>query len=208
MRNENQIKKGAVMRITREQVKNQYYKGLSDVQEDTCERLEIVTFTFKKNGKPGVLVWKGKQAKPIQHYVFASVEKQMAHVQKVIESEVKEMEAKKELAAKKKAAVCPYKVGDILTGSWGYDQTNVDAFQVTGLKGKSVVLKRIGCEMVDAVSGMSCHVMPVKNDFAEGAEEMVKKPQTWNGESWYVKLHYSCSLSLWNGSKMYKSWYA
>ena len=208
MRNENQIKKGAVMRITREEIKNYFYKGLSDVKEDTCERLEIVTFTFKKNGMPGVLVWKGKQAKPIQYYRFASVEKQMAHVKSVIESEVKEMEAKKELSAKKKAAVCPYKVGDILTGSWGYDQTNVDAFQVTALKGKSVVLKSIGCEIVDAVSGMSCHVMPVKNNFVENAEEIVKRPQTRNGENWYVKLHYSCYLSLWNGSKMYKSWYA
>ena len=196
------------MRITREQVKNQYYKGLSDVQEDTCERLEIVTFTFKKNGKPGVLVWKGKQAKPIQHYVFASVEKQMAHVKSVIESEVKEMEAKKELAAKKKAAVCPYKVGDILTGSWGYDQTNVDAYQVTGLKGKSVVLKRVCLDITDYVSGMSCHVVAVKNDFVEGAKEIVKKPQTYNGENWYVKLHSSSHLTLWDGSKMYKSWYA
>ena len=194
--------------FNRDSMKKSYYGGLSNIQEDYCERLEIVTFTFDKNGKPGVLVWKGKQSKPIQYYRFASVEKQMAHVQEVIESEVKYMEAKRATAAKKKAAVCPYKVGDILTGSWGYDQTNVDAFQVTALKGKSVVLKRIGCEMVDAVSGMSCHVMPVKNDFAEGAEEIVKKPQTWNGENWYVKLHYSCSLSLWDGSKMYKSWYA
>ena len=213
MRNGNQIKKGVKkMRsftLTRDDMKKSYYGGLSNIQEDSCERLEIVTFTFDKNGKPGVLVWQGKQAKPIQYYRFSSVEKQMDHVQGVIESEVKYMEAKRATAAKKKAAVCPYKVGDILTGSWGYDQTNVDTYQVVNVKGKSVVLKAICQEIVkDSEGHMSCQVMPVKNAFLENSEEITKRPQTYNGENWYVKLHYSCHLSLWDGSSMYKSWYA
>ena len=119
------------------------------------------------------------------------------------------MEAKKELAAKKKAAVCPYKVGDILTGSWGYDQTNVDTYQVVKVKGKSVVIKAICQEMVgDSEGHMSCQVMPVKNAFRENAEEITKRPQTYNGENWYVKLNHSCHLRLWDGSSMYSSWYA
>jgi hypothetical protein len=207
MRNEN--KKGAEMKLTKADLKKHYYKNLSGVQEDICERLEIVTFTFKKNGKPGVLVWKGKQAKPLQYYSFPSVEKQMAHVKELIESEVKEMEAKKAKAEKKKAAVCPYKVGDILTGSWGYDQTNVEAYEIVALKGKkTVVLKSVCMEITDTVSGMSCHVKPLKGEYVEGAKEIVKMAMTHDGEKWYVKLHYSCYLSLWDGSKMYKSWYA
>lgn len=60
---------------------------------------------------PGVLVWKGKQAKPIQYYRFASVEKQMAHVKSVIESEVKEMEAKKNCLRKRRPLFVLIKLG-------------------------------------------------------------------------------------------------
>ena len=212
MRKQNKKRKGVEMRnltFNRDDMKKSYYGGLSNIQEDYCERLEIVTFTFDKNGKPGVLVWQGKQAKPIQYYRFASVEKQMAHVQEVIEAEVKYMEAKRATAEKKKNAVCPFKVGDILTGSWGYDQTNAEAYQVVEVKGKSVVIKSLAFETEkDSEGFMSCRVMPVKDSFSEDSKGMLKRPQTYNGENWYVKLNHSCHLSLWSGSSMYSSWYA
>ena len=191
------------MRLTRDQLKTHYYKNLSNVKEDNCERLEIVTFEFE-DGKPGVLVWMGKQAKPIHYYKFSTVEKQMAHVQKVVESEVKEMEAKKTLAEKKKAAVCPFKVGDILTGSWGYDQTNVDFWQVTKLIGKSMAeVRPIGS--IDASSEneapMTEHVVPYADHFIGPARRVRISNSGFNPESF---IH----ARLWDGKPCYASHYA
>lgn len=211
MRNE-KTKQETKMRnltFTRDDIKRSYYGGLVNIKEDHCERLEIVTFNFEKDNKPGVLVWKGKQTKPLQYYKFASVEKQIEHVQKLMEAEVRELEAKKALAEKKKAAKCPFKVGDLLYGTWGYDQTNVEAYQVVGLKGKSsVVLKAVCQEIVKGSQGYDCcNVKPVKDSFLSG-KEIVKRATTYNGENWTVKMHYSCHLRLWEGQEIYKSWYA
>lgn len=44
----------------------------------------------------------------------------------------------------------PVEVGDIFYSSWGYDQTNVDFYEVVGLtpSGKSVKVRRIGNKYV------------------------------------------------------------
>ena len=62
--------------------------------------------------------------------------------------------------AEKKPAVNKYgvKVGDLFYSSWGYEQTNVDFFQVVALAGESSVrVRQVNPPMVEetAVSGMS-----------------------------------------------------
>ena len=58
------------------------------------------------------------------------------------------------------------KVGDILKSSWGYDQTNIDYFQVVKLIGKTMVgLRAINGEMVESTSWASGKVRPVKDSF-------------------------------------------
>jgi hypothetical protein len=47
----------------------------------------------------------------------------------------------------------PYKVGDILHHSWGYDQTNCDFYQVVEAKKASVILKKIGAKTVPGSEG-------------------------------------------------------
>lgn len=56
-----------------------------------------------------------------------------------------------------------YNVGDILCNSWGYDQTNVEWFEVVALAGKSmVVLREIESRVVPGSEGfMSGSVVPV-----------------------------------------------
>lgn len=59
------------------------------------------------------------------------------------------------------------KVGDIFRMSWGFDQTNVDYFQVVRLTPKGAVVREISYEEVPGTNkgGMSCMVRPVKNGF-------------------------------------------
>ncbi|NBR55091.1 MAG: hypothetical protein EBT82_03865 [Micrococcales bacterium] len=63
--------------------------------------------------------------------------------------------------------VNPYKVGDILYGSWGYDQTNIDFYQVVEVKNRSLKIQKIGYKSVRSTSWCSEEVAPVKDKFVK-----------------------------------------
>lgn len=121
----------------------------------------------------------------------------------------------------------PYKIGDILHHSWGYDQTNCDFYQVVEVKKASVVLRKIGAKTVPGSEGfMSESLMPEKDAFIiEGFQALTKhdKPITPDNPtitkrvSFYVKeddtLRYFIPTpygwcDLWGGKPEYNSWYA
>lgn len=120
----------------------------------------------------------------------------------------------------------PYKVGDILHHSWGYDQTNCDFYQVVEVKKASVVLRKIGTKTVSGSEGfMSESLMPVKDAFIEKGTQALTKfgditpqnPSIQKRVVFYVKdddtLRYYISVpygwcDLWNGKPEYSSSYA
>jgi len=133
--------------------------------------------------------------------------------------------------AKKAAArarfVNPYKLGDILHHSWGYDQTNCDFYQVVEVKKASVVLRPIGAKTVEGSEGfMSCSLMPEKDAFIEKGSHALSKfdkpitpdnPTILKRVSFYVQeddsLRYFIPTpygwcDLWEGKPEYSSWYA
>jgi len=60
------------------------------------------------------------------------------------------------------------KVGDVFYDSWGYEQTNIDFYQVIALRGATqVVLAAIGCES-QSNGWCSAKVKPKKDDFLTG----------------------------------------
>jgi len=120
----------------------------------------------------------------------------------------------------------PYKAGDILHHSWGYDQTNCDFYQVVEVKKASVVLRKIGAETVPGAEGfMSESLMPRKDHFiVQGYHALTKKgaitpdsPTITKRVSFYVNpdgsLRYYIPVpygwcDLWQGKPEYHSWYA
>ena len=57
------------------------------------------------------------------------------------------------------------KIGDVLRSSWGYEQTNIDYYQVTAYKGKCTVEIREIRAMRTRQSGDYGTCLPIKNDF-------------------------------------------
>ena len=95
--------------------------------------------------------------------------------------QIREQEAKKngEQAAKrgrlaelKAAWVNPYKVGDLLNYSWGYDQTNQEFAQIVAVGARSVTIREIAGHSIRATGSMSDVVAPVKDHFT--GEPVVK----------------------------------
>jgi len=122
---------------------------------------------------------KGKYSgyKVKQNYRYGKQEKLLQALDEFITREqswIKRKEDEKNLKQqKRKEMVNPYKIGDILYSSWGYEQTNVDFFQVTKVGDKSVWVRPIASEMVPDTQGHdSSNVRPLKDDFR--GEEIYK----------------------------------
>ena len=95
------------------------------------------------------------------------------------------------------------KVGDIFSNSWGYDQTNVDWYEVVRVSKASVWIRAIKSKTTE--TGMMCgESVPCPGEFV-GPEE-IKRIKFVNNEPW-LNFPYGAG-KLWDGKPRYKSWYA
>ena len=96
------------------------------------------------------------------------------------------------------------KVGDVLSSSWGYDQTNVTFYQVTRITKASVELGTLrSSETSDGPQSMTGTKMPIVDEFAHGNRFL--KRVSANG---YVKLSSFEYARLWDGKPERFSSYA
>jgi hypothetical protein len=126
-------------------------------------------------GKVMAIGFYGKADNPAFHYSFRSVERRAAYVAGWFKDRDASAARKKEEAAKKAAAMAkPHglKVGDVLSGMWGYDQTNVEFWQVTKVIGKrSVEIRELCCESVET-GFMSGNCVPLVDQFTKREPEL------------------------------------
>lgn len=97
------------------------------------------------------------------------------------------------------------KVGDIFKCSWGYDQTNVDFYQVTKLNKATVTVCQINAHTVE--SGMMCgETSPIPGLFI--GEPMVKRLKG-EGDNTCFRVNSFSHAFLTNPKDWhYTSWYA
>lgn len=76
------------------------------------------------------------------------------------------------------------RVGDLLYGTWGYEQTNVDFFEVVALKGThTAILRKIAGEYVGGYA-MQGHVRPCRAEYVGEETYTVRtRTQDWFGKS-------------------------
>jgi hypothetical protein len=90
------------------------------------------------------------------------------------------------------------KVGDILYTSWGYDQTNVDFYQVVRVKGSAVYVREIGANFHDSLATRGAdYVSAVRGAFI-GAETRHTISKSYNGIGYTLKIK-DHSAWLWDG---------
>lgn len=164
------------------------------------------TYSYEKDGKFFCRAFSGKRSKPDWMYYFKSHEQREAHVMDWIKTIHERMKVIEERKQKRLNFVHSLKLGYILECSWGYDQTNVDFYQVTEIIGKSTIkIREIDSTSVKDESGvaMTGLCVPVKNSFKTNSVEMVKKVRPGN----YVSISSYASASLWDGMPCRYSWY-
>lgn len=89
------------------------------------------------------IAFHGKAQKPAWHYHFSSTERRDARVADFVAGHL-EHQARKDAKRKEKAEwQHGLKLGDVFQCSWGYDQTNIDYYEITKVSGKSVEVREI-----------------------------------------------------------------
>ena len=165
----------------------------------------IEVYFFESHGRLCAVGFAGKQVKPRLYHYYQDADTRIKRVSQWIEAQQKNIEEKKNRkdrkTAEKRAFIDALKPGSILSGSWGYEQTNVEFYIVLAVKGVIVTLQELGhIETNHYGHGMACDVMP--NIDVRG------ETITCRVGSHRIKVNSSISLGLWDGKKQYKSWYA
>lgn len=89
-------------------------------------------------------------------------------------------------------------VGDIFYSSWGYDQTNLDYYQVVKTTATMVSLRKIDKRLTRGRGEPTEYYMPVANKFV--GPPINKKLKEYNGKA-YVNLTTYSSAYKWNGKE-------
>lgn len=167
-----------------------------------------VTYSYDGSGTrySVITVWRGRGYKPVAHYAVRDED----HAMKVVESEVASAKASAELKARMKAeraaqlkeTKTKMKVGALLSYSWGYEQTQVEFFQVTKVTGSTVWLRPISAESVEETSWASDRVRPIRDAFC--GPEFKKRINDYG-----VSFEHGCGRLIEDESRTFhRSWYA
>jgi hypothetical protein len=175
-----------------------------DVEPIRLPHINAEIYFEERNGKYLAKGFSGKRAKPDFYYNFRTSEQREKYLAEYIKRLESIQKYKEEQKAKRQTFQHTLKIGDILECSWGYEQTNVDFYQVLEVKGKMVKIREIKSSMPNGETGfMTGHVIPLKDQFIEKEPEMLKRV----GEGNSVSIESYASASPWDGLPCRVSWY-
>lgn len=171
----------------------------------STENAEV--YSYEIAGAPYAKGFSGSAGKPSFFYRFRSESSREQHIVEFFANEQAKKDYKRTLSEQKKAFKHTLTIGQLMHGSWGYDQTNCELWEVTALIGKCMVeLRKVKCEAVpDSAGFMSESVRPLKGQYCE--REAPVKARVKEGN--YCRVNRCCSVSPTNeNDKHYSSWYA
>ncbi len=144
----------------------------TDSTEEIIEDAKVALYRYTTaQGKPAVAMFGGKRSKPDQHYRFANEESREAAIERYVEGQQANADYMKAKRATKKNPNT-LAIGDVLYTSWGYDQTNVDFYQVVDKPSAHfVVIRKIASE---TVPGNGSSVVARKDAFIDEVGKRVK----------------------------------
>lgn len=183
--------------------------------------IAVIMGKSPKNGKPTAIgikkTPKMQREKIIFNYYFATEQRReeflSSYLAKEIESSKRKEVAKQERKEKNATLQASdyFKVGEIVVNTWGYEQTNVEFYQILGVLNKTLIVREI-YQKADGdyyPHGMACNVLPEKNNFITDKKEfrLRLKSVSWqsapvicNPQSYYY-------FHKWDGRPQYNSWY-
>jgi hypothetical protein len=161
-----------------------------------------VEFVIDKGQRYNLIAFSGRKGKPDLYYSYATLGQAVDRLTNYCEGLREAQLVKAEHKARRNAPNQLVK-GTILSGSWGYEQTNQEFCEVLEVKGQRVIIRELEQQLVgsNGEQSMSGYTMPVLGKY-RGKEKTCVVQYGTN-----VKWNSSCTLSPWNGKKQFSSWY-
>lgn len=177
----------------------------------------VVYFWTSEAGVVRACGFTGRKQKPTFNFVFiprhneqiTSEEKRSRYVTKFFADTIAGEAARKEckdMARNRRngdgSGHDDISVGDVFSASWGYDQTNVNFYQVVGKSGATMlILREVHANSTDAGNCSSGECTARLNEF-KGDKLLRKK---YNAGSKSVRINSVQYASLWDGTPQYCS---
>ena len=136
---------------------------LTNVIRGSNEAFAIFHYT-NAAGAPCAVAFRGKAIKPTFRYRFRSAELRAAHCNEWVQAQEA---AQSRQAARRAECNAPHvlAVGDVLMSMWGYEQTNVDYYQVIELHGRTQVTLREIAKRREETGSMQGDCVPIPGQF-------------------------------------------
>lgn len=128
-----------------------------------------------RRGRPCAMAFAGKADKPAWHLSFrdsAAREKRVGAFFAAIEAHEAARVAKR---TERAAWRHPFKVGDIFSTCWGYDQTNREYYQCVEVRGKHLIVREIASGYV-ATMWMAGKATPMPGEFIGEPHRVLAQP--------------------------------
>jgi len=133
-------------------------------------KVELYRYTTTR-GKLGVAMFGGKRAKPDSHYIYSTEAAREDGIERYVSGQRANADYMKAKRATRKNPNT-LEIGAVLYTSWGYDQTNVDFYQIVDKPSQHfVVIRKIASE---TVPGNGSSVVACPNAFIDDFGKRVK----------------------------------
>jgi hypothetical protein len=125
----------------------------SGVKKLTPRDTTLEIYVWEEGDKYLGMGFSSKRQKPDFNYLFRDSRRRDLFIENYINSYKEGLANKEKKRLERKEVKNVFKVGDILYSSWGYDQTNVDFYEVVESLEKSVKLRKLQSKTVNVSMG-------------------------------------------------------
>jgi len=152
-----------------------------------------------RTGEPLLLAiaFAAKQNKPMFHNSFRSEASRQAAIRDAIDSRKRVLEYKQKQLEERRNYQHGIQVGEIYNTSWGYDQTNVDFYEVVEIRGKDILVREVAKREVSTDKNVTM-VAPQQGKYVSGPVRARPTP----GGSFKVDGH---NAHKWSGKPVYET---
>lgn len=150
--------------------------------------LDLGIEVYADNARFVAIGYSGRRNRADFNYRFNNLERMNEYIAEYINGirEARERMAERRAARVEANRAANVAVGDIFQASWGYDQTNIDYYQVVAVRGQMMDVREIGC--VSETTGYEQGVcVPAPNNFV--GERVRRVRVQASGSSIYFRVN-------------------
>lgn len=140
-------------------------KGAAKIAHKTLPAVVYVR-KFSETGRHQAMGFFGKANKPAFNYSFKDAARMHKYIAEWFSGLEKSAEYRAGIKKQRAEFVHDVKVGDIFRSSWGYDQTNIDFYQVVALVGSKMAEVREICQHSEETEFMQGKCVPAIGEWA------------------------------------------